>query len=51
MCCDGWNYGEPAGECPTCGEPVDADGDAVTGCRYSHIDCTVCGSAPCDGSC
>ena len=50
-CCDGWDYGEPVGECPVCGEPVDEDGDAVIGCNYSPIGCEVCGSRPCDESC
>jgi hypothetical protein len=51
MCCDAWNNGQPIGECPACGEPIDEDGDAVTGCNYSPVECKVCGSAPCDDSC
>jgi len=51
MCCDGWDYGTPKGECPECGAPVDDDGDAVTGCNYSPTECLICGDAPCDGSC
>lgn len=53
MCCDGWDYGDAAivGECPTCGEDIDCDGDAVRGCNYSPVVCEVCGSRPCDGSC
>jgi len=51
MCCDAWDNGQSIGECPACGEPIDEDGDAVTGCNYSPVDCKVCGSAPCDDSC
>jgi len=51
MCADGWFNGEPTGECPECGEPVDEDGDAVSGCSYSPITCDTCGARPCDGSC
>jgi|SaaInl4_200m_RNA_FD_contig_51_1080556_length_775_multi_6_in_0_out_0_2 hypothetical protein len=54
VCCDGWDYTEEAkeiGECPDCGEEVDEDGDALTGCNYSSVICETCGAAPCDGSC
>lgn len=50
-CCDGWDYGKPVGECPDCGAPVDEEGDAVTGCNYSPLECKTCGSRPCDLSC
>ena len=50
MCCDGWDYGEPDGICPDCGEPT-VDGKAATGCFYSPVICETCGAAPCDGSC
>jgi len=51
MCYESWYHGPAVGECPDCGEPVDEDGDAVTGCNYSPEDCSTCGSRPCDGSC
>lgn len=51
MCCDSWDIGPPVGECPDCGEPVNEDGEAVTGCAYSPVVCDTCGSAPCDLSC
>lgn len=54
MCADGWNHRDTAKEikeCPACGGEVDEDGDAIEGCNYSPVDCTVCGSAPCDQSC
>ena len=50
MCADGWDYGEPNGECPHCGEPT-VDGVAATGCLHSPVTCETCGAAPCDGSC
>jgi len=50
-CCDSWNMGDPVGECPDCGEGVDANGDATKGCNYSPVECKTCGSAPCDQSC
>jgi hypothetical protein len=57
MCADGWynypkNYkAEDIAKCPDCGEDVDSDGDAMSGCHWSPVDCKTCGSAPCDGSC
>lgn len=62
MCSDGWDYEDPEsvggvgsptpanGECPECGEST-LDGEAVRGCFHSPIQCEVCGSRPCDGSC
>lgn len=50
MCADGWDYGEPNGECPDCGEPT-VDGVATTGCLHSPVTCDTCGAAQCDGSC
>lgn len=50
MCCDGWNEGEPNGECPDCGEPT-VDGFAAVGCNYSPVICETCGARPCDDSC
>jgi hypothetical protein len=52
MCCDAIYNDEPiVGECPECGAPVDADGDAVgEHCGYSPR-CPVCGDSPCDESC
>ena len=49
-CCDGW-YNEVVGECPDCGEPVDKDGEAATGCYYSPKTCKTCGARPCNGIC
>ena len=49
-CCDSWDLGDANGTCPDCGMET-VDGDAVTGCSYSPIDCKTCGSATCDGSC
>ena len=49
-CCDGWDS-VAVGVCPACGEPVDADGDAASGCNYSPVQCDVCGARPCDDSC
>lgn len=51
MCCDVQNDEPVVGECPACGAPVDADGDAVLICGYSPVVCDVCGDAPCDESC
>lgn len=61
MCCDGWKispdskFGETLGECPECGEEVvvyeDGTIRATTGCNYSPVSCSTCGSAPCDQSC
>ena len=57
MCCDGWNNypknyrNEDIAECPDCGEDVDADGAAMSGCNWSTVLCDTCGSAPCDLSC
>ena len=53
-CCDGWDHTDDAKEikeCPVCGELVDEDGDALTGCNYSPVACRECGDAPCDQSC
>jgi hypothetical protein len=56
-CCDGWNnYPKDLGEskirsCPDCGEDVDDDGYAMSGCNYSSVLCETCGDAPCDQSC
>lgn len=51
-CCDNANWeGVPVGECPACGADIDKDGDATEICCYSPVDCDVCGSASCDGSC
>ena len=49
-CCDGWDLGEPNGECPKCGADT-VDGQAATGCNYSPVICKECGDAPCDLSC
>lgn len=49
-CCDGWDFGEPDGECPDCGAPTQ-EGAAVTGCNWSIVICETCGDAPCDESC
>jgi len=38
------------GICSFCGSPT-VDGDAFEKCEYSHIECEICGYAPCDGSC
>lgn len=52
MCCDGWyNTCSEELECPDCGEPVDQDGDALSGCNYSPTDCQTCGARPCNQSC
>ncbi len=51
MCCDSFQNGPQVGECPDCGGPVDADGDACSGCNYSPCICETCGARPCDGSC
>lgn len=51
MCCDAWNNGPHVDQCPDCGEDVDEDGDAVSGCNYSSTSCHTCGAATCDGSC
>ena len=51
MCCDDWDYGPAVSNCPDCGEPVNEDGEAVTGCKWSPTDCETCGSRPCDGLC
>ena len=52
MCCEGWDFREDTvGVCPNCGDDVDIDGDAVTGCDWSPTECELCGSRPCDGSC
>ena len=50
MCCDGWDEGEPNGECHKCGTPT-VDGVAATGCNYSPTLCDECGDSPCDLSC
>lgn len=52
MCADGWDNSEDTVcECPDCGEKVDSDGDAVTGCHYGEVQCETCGSRPCNQSC
>jgi len=53
MCCDAHVNEEPVvGECPACGEPVDAEGYFVgESCGYSPVVCEACGDAPCDLSC
>ena len=51
MCCDGWDNGEPVGECPECGAEVDESGDSVSGCNYSEVVCPLCGDAPCCDAC
>lgn len=51
MCSEGWDNGEAVVYCPDCEFPVDEDGDAVSGCCHSPINCETCGSSPCDGSC
>lgn len=52
MSCFGQESTEPeVGKCPDCGEPVDADGDAVHSCGYSPLECETCGWRPCDQSC
>lgn len=50
MCCDPFEYEEPDGVCPDCGEETNGGG-AVYGCNYSPVECETCGSAPCDLSC
>ena len=57
MCSESWNNypknyrDEDILKCQDCGEDVDEDGHALSGCEYSSIDCNTCGSAPCDESC
>ena len=52
ICADEWDNSKDAvGKCPECGEKVDSEGDAIVGCNYSPVQCTTCGSKPCDGSC
>ncbi len=52
MCCDGWSEDcKVELFCPDCGEPVDEEGNALSGCNYSPTTCETCGAAPCDGSC
>ena len=56
MCCDGWdNYKEyedkDVKQCPACGEDVDDEGYALSGCHYSPEVCGTCHSSPCDDSC
>ena len=53
MCCDGSsaNPQDTAGECPTCGGDVDADGYTTEQCCNYSPSCETRGSAPCDGSC
>ena len=52
MCCDGWDhYDLKVGQCPDCGDDIDADGDAVQGCSHSDVQCDTCGSRPCNQSC
>lgn len=52
-CCSPFEFSreDVVGECPVCGALVDEDGNAVEGCSYSPVDCDICGSRPCDGSC
>lgn len=51
MCCEPCGAeGKVNGECPECGAPT-VDGEAKEICEYSPVDCPVCGSAPCEGSC
>lgn len=50
MCSDGWNLGNPDGECLECGIET-VDGGAAYSCNWSPLDCETCGSRPCDGSC
>lgn len=50
-CCDeiiSFEYAD--GVCPECGS-VTSGGEVVALCAYSPVECEVCGSAPCDGSC
>jgi len=43
---------ETVGDCPSCGMPVDIDGDSTDeGCEYSDDDCDVCHRRPCDLAC
>lgn len=49
-CCDGWDDGEPDGECPDCGEPT-VDSHAARGCYWSSVSCDTCGAAPCEEAC
>jgi len=47
-----WDWSEDkTGICPNCGEEVDSDGEAVTGCYHSKETCSLCGAAPCEGDC
>jgi len=47
-----WDWSEcTTGVCPECGADVDSCGEAVTGCWESTETCSLCGAAPCDGSC
>lgn len=56
-CCSGRAYDvedmlqNAVGICKECGCPVDEDGEALEGCRYSTETCKVCGYRACDGSC
>ena len=52
-CCDDWKTpkDDVVGVCSSCGYPVDANGDAASGCNWSPVECHVCGHAPCDGYC
>ena len=53
MCCEPCNdfkYDEINGECPNCSSST-VDGQAFDVCYYSSVECSKCGSAPCDGSC
>lgn len=53
MCAEPMNdpYMPVVDQCPDCGADVDSDGDSVTRCAYSEVQCETCGDAPCDGSC
>lgn len=51
MCCDSFQNGPHAGQCPDCDADVDSDGCATYGCCYSPVHCDTCGDAPCDLSC
>jgi PHP family Zn ribbon phosphoesterase len=52
-CCEPFGTTDPKdvdGRCPECGG-LTVEGEAAVGCCYSPVDCEVCNSSPCDGSC
>ena len=53
MCCDQANdfeFKAINGECPKCG-CMTVDGVAYDQCQYSPLECDLCESSPCTGSC